>query len=73
MPDPTAPPVPAPVVPPTPAPVPAVSDVRSIVQPVALQGGAEWADPENYAAKAIAWLETDTFSAGLSDVRIQQR
>ncbi|CAB9508224.1 leucine rich repeat [Seminavis robusta] len=48
-------------------------DIRSTVQPVALQGGAEWADPESYQAKAIAWLRNDPFSASLSDTRIQQR
>jgi len=72
---PTPAPVPAATPPPTEAPTtaPATSDVRAIVAPVALQGGAEWADAEAYQAKAITWLETDAFSQGLSDARIQQR
>ena len=68
----------------TPAPVattdaptttPVASNVRDIVSTVALQGGAEWADTANYAAKAITWLESDPLANGgtLSDVQIQQR
>ena len=61
----------APIVPPTPTPV--SSNIRGVVAPVALNGGSEWGDPESYQAKAITWLESDTFSASLPDAKIQQR
>ena len=51
----------------------AAVDVKGIVQPVALQGGAEWEDPQSYQAKAIAWLEADVFSQSLTTDRIIQR
>jgi uncharacterized surface protein with fasciclin (FAS1) repeats len=53
-------PTPAPV---TPAPTPVVvtaaptSTIQALIETVALQGGAEFEDPESYQSKALAYLE----------------
>jgi uncharacterized surface protein with fasciclin (FAS1) repeats len=63
-----APVTPAPVIPDTPAPVtpaptpPVVTaapttSIQALIETVALQGGAEFVDPESYQSKALAYLE----------------
>jgi hypothetical protein len=72
---PTLPPVPVPTDPPGPPTLPPVSGpsfVRSVIQPVALQGGAEFNDPNSYQSRALARTEEQVGIEMMSNAKIIQ-
>jgi hypothetical protein len=74
VPAPTNPPVPAPTVPPvapTTAPV-SVSAVQTKLSQFALNGGAEFADPESYQSKALRQVEAQVGVDAFTDAKCVQ-
>lgn len=55
-----------------PTPTPQAPVVQQRLTPFALQGGAEWADPESYQSKALLRTEEQVGAEGFADAKLVQ-